>query len=117
MVRAIGTAAILVIPILMVGCGTVVNFVDGRPEVYGGVQKDIKFIETPPKSDDCVQHDANGPAAAVAVAFVFADVGVSAVADTLTLPLVVYMRQDPHDTDLPGAPSRSVAGSGDSAIH
>ena len=84
------------------GCGTIVNFASGDPEIYGGPRKDIEFLQTPRS----VQAAPNTPAgssgsagrgAAFVAAFVVADIPVSLVADTLTLPLAVYLRQ--HDSN------------------
>jgi uncharacterized protein YceK len=70
------------------GCGTVLNLSTQTPDIYGGVQKDVEFVLTP-------RHDQ--PAVSVGAVtllwLVAADTGMSLVADTLTLPLVVYLKQ------------------------
>jgi uncharacterized protein YceK len=73
------------------GCGTVLNLAGDDPYIYGGVQKDLAFIQTPrtePLSGGC------GKGGAAFVGLVLADVSLSAIADTLTLPLAVYLRQN-----------------------
>jgi uncharacterized protein YceK len=76
------------------GCGTVCNFASGDPAVYGGVVKDLEVVRSPlnvsPQSDS----SSGGPALAVLAGVVCADIAVSAVADTLTLPLTIYLRQN-----------------------
>jgi hypothetical protein len=74
--------------------------------VYGGLQQDVKFVMTP----GALRNNGNpvgstiGPMLAAAVV---ADVGLSAVADTVTLPLVIGMRQNKSGTN----ESRAAAGS------
>src|SRR5262249_7527664 len=81
--------------ILLSGCGTVCNFATGDPEIYGGVQKDIAFIMTPPGPDQVPRvNESPGKAAVFYVAVVFADACLSLVADTLTLPLAICLRQN-----------------------
>jgi uncharacterized protein YceK len=76
---------------LLSGCGTVCNFAGGDPEVYGGVQKDLAFVQSPRTSPPPVGVNRGGP---VFLGLVVADVFLSAVTDTLTLPLAVYLRQN-----------------------
>jgi uncharacterized protein YceK len=33
--------------VLLGGCGTICTFGGGDPDIYGGVQKDVAFIQTP----------------------------------------------------------------------
>lgn len=75
------------------GCGTVFNLVGKDPQAFGGVQKDLDFIDTP---------NHLGKAGIV----VYADVPLCFVADTLTLPLVVYLIQHPRATHREYAPAR-----------
>jgi uncharacterized protein YceK len=88
------------------GCGTVRNLASGDPDIYGGTQKDVKLVMTP----GALRNSGNpvgitvGPILAAAVV---ADVGLSAVADTVTLPLVIGMRQNKNGSN----ESRDAAGS------
>jgi uncharacterized protein YceK len=72
---------------LLSGCGTVVNFAKGDPQIYGGAQKDVEFCLTPNNLGN------SGPGAIVILGVLIADMGVSLVADTLTLPLIFYLNQ------------------------
>ena len=79
--------------VLLSGCGTVCNFATGDPEIYGGVQKDIVFAMTPPNPEKFPQAKQDKGAIALVV-LVFADMCFSFFADTLTLPLAIYLRQN-----------------------
>ena len=64
------------------GCGTVRNFAGGDPRPYGGVRQDVEFAET--------VEEARGKSGATATLLYWvADLCASAVADTLTLPILV----------------------------
>jgi uncharacterized protein YceK len=78
------------------GCGTICNFAHGDPDIYGGVQKDVQFIQAPHTAVGGGVSFQKGP---VFAALVTADVGLSLVADTLTLPLAIYLRQNEHVSD------------------
>jgi uncharacterized protein YceK len=80
------------------GCGTIMNLTSGDPEIYGGPRKDIEALQTPPSGPTarCPQGNASeeeGKTEAFLAGFIVADIAVSAVADTLTLPLTIYLRQ------------------------
>jgi uncharacterized protein YceK len=79
--------------ISLAGCGTVRNFATGDPEIYGGVQKDVQFIQTPQTAKGvCVNP--------MTLAFLApADLCLSFVADTLTLPIAVCMRHSDRTGD------------------
>src|SRR5438128_5559240 len=94
--------------VLLSGCGTVCNFAGGlihpetEPRVYGGVQRDIEVIEGfskeplfPTGFPKASQSDS-GAGAALVVAFflgmIVADPVLSFIADTLTLPITVYVQ-------------------------
>jgi uncharacterized protein YceK len=74
------------------GCGTVVNLATFKPEVYGGVAKDVHFF------DRLMFPNGNPPSASGEkgriglLAFCVAEMSCSAVGDTLTLPLVLLWR-------------------------
>jgi uncharacterized protein YceK len=69
-----------------IGCGTIANLASGNPEVpYGGVQKDLTWLATPTSNEW-------GAGGSPAVVFILAaELGLSFVADTLTLPLALYI--------------------------
>jgi hypothetical protein len=80
------------------GCGTICNLASKNPQVYGGIQGDI----------ECVKHlDHLGPSSASgkSVLFLFlllpAEGSLTLAGDTLTLPLVVCLRQNPSRPDEP----------------
>jgi uncharacterized protein YceK len=84
------------------GCGTICNFAHGDPDIYGGVQKDVEIIQTPRTAGGGgVSYNKGSPIFAV---LVLADTGLSLVADTLTLPLAIYLRQNEHASDNEGVP-------------
>lgn len=85
-------AALVVIPALTSGCGTILNFRSGDPEVYGGIQKDVEFIMTPPAAGGGATN-GSGPGGAAPLFIVAADAALSLVADTLTLPMVIRKRR------------------------
>jgi uncharacterized protein YceK len=88
------------------GCGTIRNFSSGDPELYGGVQKDIEFIETPRTAKGGV-----GVNTMTLALFVPADLCLSFVADTLTLPVAIWMRQNDQpnvDRGVVGGPGNLV---------
>jgi uncharacterized protein YceK len=88
------------------GCGTVCNLATGDPDLYGGVQKDVQFIQTPRK----VSGIGVSP---MTVAFLApADLCLSLVADTLTLPLAVCLRQNHHPGDGAGVTDRGGKAAG-----
>ena len=93
--------ALLVLPAVFLsnGCGTIRNLRSGDPDVYGGVKKDVEFIQTP--------GSGGGPELLVIMA---AETGLSLIADTLTLPLVVRMRQNEQTSDDKAQPTSDEAG-------
>ena len=67
-----------------VGCGTFVNFEKGgldNPKIYGGVVHSTEMVRNWAESDPNVNYSG------LMCAFYVADVPVSFVADTLTLPI------------------------------
>jgi uncharacterized protein YceK len=102
--KAILIAALTVIASLMTSrCGTVLNLRSGDPDVYGGVQKDWKFFMTPVNTVPC-----NGEAFFALI--VAADAGLSLIADTLTLPLVIHMRHDGQEDKNENKPAECKKG-------
>lgn len=74
------------------GCGTVANLVSDEPTIYGGPAKDIEFWTTPSDTQKLkVNSDKEGECAAISAACCVADIPLSIVGDTLTLPLAVYI--------------------------
>jgi hypothetical protein len=108
------------------GCGTICNFVGGlihpdqEPRVYGGVQRDITVVEgltskppamTFPISNSC-HHDA---AAAIfvgcCVSMIVVDPALSLAADTLTLPITLYVQHRREAAEDSGSSSPPAPGS------
>ena len=87
----VSIAALAMIAILSNGCGTICNLKSGDPEVYGGIRKDVDYMMTPPASGNNQASGSGGSAAGILV-ILTAEMGLSLVADTLTLPLVVRKR-------------------------
>jgi uncharacterized protein YceK len=86
-------AAVAVAALLSGGCGTVMNLASKDPQVFGGPQQDVTLLLTPtqrPEAKGGVQANAG----VVAFALVLADLPLSLVGDTVTLPLAIYMRQN-----------------------
>jgi uncharacterized protein YceK len=89
--------------VALVGCGTVRNLATGDPEIYGGVQKDVEIFQTPPAKSGILINPMT------LALFTPVDLCLSLVADTVTLPLAVWMRQNEHTADDRGG----VADTGD----
>jgi uncharacterized protein YceK len=101
----------------LTGCGTVRNFAGGAPEVYGGVKKDVEFVMTP--GPGLTYTSGTGTRIGVgvlALGLMLADISLSFVADTLTLPVITYRerKQDAGDEwvgrDDPDRPAQFSAG-------
>ena len=82
--------------VLLSGCGTVFNFAGGNPQPYGGVAKDVEFAaayqaalqDKPPRQQTGVS--GHSPLAlACLLGLYYGDFGASAIADTLTLPVIL----------------------------
>jgi uncharacterized protein YceK len=93
---------------LLGGCGTILNLKSGDPDVYGGVKKDVAYIQTPPADNSATQ--ASGQGGAILVGIIAAEVGLSLIGDTLTLPIVVRMRRNDQASDTPAKPVSEEAG-------
>ena len=73
------------------GCGTICNLISEEPKMpLGGVQADIECIMSP-KKDSPGSSTSSGKGPAILLAFVCADMTLSAVGDTLTFPLALYL--------------------------
>jgi len=73
------------------GCGTVCNLIGEEPKMpFGGVQTDLSYIMSP-KKDSPAGCSSGGMSAVGAVALVGADITLSAVGDTLTFPVALYL--------------------------
>jgi uncharacterized protein YceK len=89
------------------GCGTVFNLTSSSPENFGGVKHDIQFAANVSENGGLLSgFEKNNPGASadelsaaggvfalVALALYGADLSLSFVADTLSLPLANYLRQ------------------------
>ena len=88
--RAAGYAVLAACVVWLSGCGTINNFKDSTgPNVYGGTQSDaIAALMTTPL---VAMHDGLGTALAVLPlhALAVVDLPLSAVADTLVLPITL----------------------------
>lgn len=79
---------------LLSGCGTVCNLASGDPDNYGGVQRDLKVAaDMTAKGGIMPQGNSDGWGALAILGLFGADVCLSFVGDTLTLPLASYLRQ------------------------
>jgi uncharacterized protein YceK len=104
--RGKSLALALLAPLLANGCGTVGNFASGRPEPYGGVARDIEFAR---ERGDKPLLGSNPEGAAVLLALCAGELCASAVADTLTLPLIACRERkawnpDPLNDEAPPDP-------------
>ncbi len=80
--------------VVLAGCGTIANFGDRgwqNSRIYGGVQRDVKSTEqwiedNPISAQTDLMHDVG---TVVGVGLIGLDVPLSAIADTLTLPITV----------------------------
>src|SRR5215469_5715497 len=96
MQRARAAVFVAIAAVSLGGCGTILNFATGDPDIYGGVQKDINFMQTPRQNGSVVGSTTGGgkyPGGLVMFGAVGADACLSLIADTLTLPIAVWMRQ------------------------
>ena len=94
-----GALAAALAAALLSGCGTIFNFASGDPELYGGVQNDLTFIQKPKETGPGV---GSGKAAFLLLPV---ELTLSLVADTLTLPLAVYLRQRDYAVDDQAVPA------------
>jgi uncharacterized protein YceK len=115
-VRAALVAVAVAVP--PCGCGTVMNLASTSPNNYGGVQRDIQFATDASAGGGVFSGQNNGSVMSVGnssdkgaiialavLALYGADLSLCFVADTLTLPLAIYLRQR-HEgaTDSAAAP-------------
>jgi uncharacterized protein YceK len=103
------TVLLAVCALVVGGCGTIANLQTGKPDFYGGVQKDAQFLGTPRPQPSGIGISNLGALA------LFVDLPLSVVGDTLTMPLAIYEwhRDDGHSdtTDPVGGRSESTAAS------
>ena len=74
--------------VLLSGCGTAFNLASEDPDNYGGVQRDLDLANR----TGSLGNGGTGKEAVGRLALYGADVGLSFVGDTLTLPLAAYLR-------------------------
>jgi uncharacterized protein YceK len=99
MSRRLGAVLLTVATVWFSGCGTICNFASGDPEVpFGGVQKDLKYFQTPRS-----EGPSGETAAKAALILLPAELCLSFIADTLTMPLAICLRQD-HKVEKPEQP-------------
>jgi uncharacterized protein YceK len=92
------------------GCGTVCNLARENPDNYGGVQRDLQFASDARDKGGVMAGTSGSTGAAYAAAAIVGlycvDLSFSFIADTMTLPLAVYLRRK-HE-----AATASESGSG-----
>lgn len=105
-----GVVAVL----LSMGCGTVMNvsspgspaFIVGQKKVYGGVRNDAAFGVMALKGVSSNSGDVGGMAASIGLALLAtADLPLSAVADTVTLPITIPASLKDDSSKQPPLPS------------
>jgi hypothetical protein len=94
-----GALAIASVAVCLSGCGTICNFGAGlvhsedEPRIYGGVIRDVEFYE---KLDNVVlwplTPHSNPWEAVVVIGALASEPVLSFAADTLTLPITVYLQ-------------------------
>jgi uncharacterized protein YceK len=92
---ALGLTFVATAAMLLSGCGTVRNLASGDPDNYGGVQKDLadwQAAGTGRGLSGPAQGTHSWPMAVLLVAILPAELSLSFVGDTLTLPYVIYQR-------------------------
>jgi hypothetical protein len=96
------------------GCGTILNFKNGNPEIYGGVAKDIEFAWTPHPSATASTSSAVQIDRRSLFLLWMADCGLSAVADTVTAPVVLcyalFVDKTPSEGSAPQLPTQYGVG-------
>jgi uncharacterized protein YceK len=78
------TVLLAISAISMSGCGTIANLQTGKPDFYGGVQKDVELLQTPRPQPQGIGIRNLG------ALVLFVDLPLSVVGDTLTMPLAIY---------------------------
>ncbi len=84
------------------GCGTLLNLKSGHPEPFGGVQRDIEFLNTPAEGDREFKTNGDyGVLAAVIMGVWGADLCASGICDTLMLPFLARLdeKKDRQDRE------------------
>jgi len=109
MARAAVKALLAASAVWLSGCGTVANTSgmtrEGRMLVYGGVRADVRGFQ-----------DAASRGDLPALTFCAADLPLSAVADTLTIPWTIAASGRAESPDEPTTPSVHTAPSGKTAV-
>jgi uncharacterized protein YceK len=78
------TVPLAIAALLAGGCGTIANLKTGKPDFYGGVQKDVQFLGTPRPQPAGIGISNLG------ALVLLVDLPLSVVGDTLTMPLAIY---------------------------
>jgi hypothetical protein len=112
-------ALIAVTAVPLSGCGTICNFAGGifhpetEPRVYGGVQRDVEVIEKMASAGSLnVRAGSHDPRELLAwIVLLGADPTVSFVADTLTLPITIYVEKRRGDASERSKDSSNLANS------
>ena len=89
-------AILVTIAAVMVnGCGTVFNLASGEPTNYGGVKWDLEWMTTP-RETPMFRAGTQDYFPLFVLACLPIELGLSFTADTLTLPLVMYLCSKDH---------------------
>jgi uncharacterized protein YceK len=93
------------------GCGTLLNLKSGHPEPFGGVQRDIEFLNTPAEGDREFKTNGDyGIFAAVIMGVWGADLCASGICDTLMLPFLARRDEKKDREDREKAEREGYAG-------
>jgi hypothetical protein len=91
---------VVVVAFALSGCGTVCNLAggwshpDSEPRIYGGVQKDIEWYgQTKDSQAVPTLAPRDGRFALVVVGIIAMEPALTFLADTLTLPLTIYLQE------------------------
>ena len=98
------TILVTIAALLVNGCGTVFNLASGEPTNYGGVQRDIHWMTTP-RDTPMFQPGTQDYFPLFILACLPIELGLSFTADTLTLPLVMYLNHKEHPGNDRNAPA------------
>ena len=94
-------ALVAIAALLLNACGTVLNFANGESANYGGIQKDLEWMTTT-RTEPLLPNGSRGEMALILLACIPAELCLSFFADTITLPLVMFLH---HNNKLHDGPS------------
>src|ERR1700722_12673420 len=96
---------VAIIVVFLSGCGTIVNLRSDKPEVYGGLRKDEETVEeaietvlsNPHIDPNRTSWQRENHASFWMRVLFIPEASLTLVADTLTIPLALYLRPDPAE--------------------